>query len=89
MANTQYKIGDKTIDLNKLISIGEITNACSGRLFIELSFENNGNVKVFFNSGENGLPQYRNLGGDYTNPDSDFWRDTVNRIDELKYDWSK
>lgn len=87
---TKYKIGNKTIDLNKLVAVGELYSKYSGALVLPLAFNFNSNEVVEFLDGKNGLPEYlNNNGGDYTDEDSDFYREAQKRVNELIETWEK
>lgn len=88
MANT-YKIGNKVIDLNKLISVGDLRSDFSGLITLPLIFNFNSNVEVQFNSGEDGVPDYHNPDSDWTDMNSDFGRYVVEQRDNLLLIWAK
>lgn len=92
--NNIYEIGDKTIDLNKLISVGKLRSDVSGQVSVELFFENNinqwsGSVAIMFRSGVNGMPLYHNSKGDWTEEDSNLWASAQSQVDKLIEAWGE
>lgn len=84
---TKYKIGNKVIDLKKLVAIGDINGNFSGLLVIPIAFNFNSNVVIEFIAGQDGAPKYHNSKGDWTEEDSDFWRYVQSKVDEMIKAW--
>lgn len=82
-----YDIAGSTIDLCKLVSVGDINIEYSGLVTLPLIFNFNSNVKVIFQAGQNGLPEYHSSGQDWTERDSNFYRAVVTERDKLIETW--
>lgn len=87
---TKYRIGNKIIDLKKLVAVGDLYSKYAGCLVLPLAFNFNSNVVAEFRDGEDGLPKYTgSTKGDYTEFDSDFYREVQQRVSEMVESWEK
>lgn len=92
-----YRIAGQYVDVSHLRYLGPLVSPASGLAVCQIFFsdqpaEKDGRplyVNMSFRSGADGLPKYHNTKGDWTDPDSDFFRAAQAEVDMLIAYWNK